>query len=379
MEKRNSYLRIRNYTGALGCLLPALSIIGACFGPNKMYPDWWTSISITYYSSPVLVAVLSAVSLFLILYRGYNGWDTAVNTTAGIAGLFVVCFPCEASWVSMDTRVGLFWLPVDITRWFHYCSAFILFLMLALNSICLFSKGTNKKKNIIYKVCGYVILADLLFFGLNALFFKLKWTIIVNETIMLLAFGFSWLVKGHLFDRFFKKEEVKSNLEVVEVKKEESQTLMNLMEKYLSEFAKWEKIDVKDDGLFGYEWLDSYFKEENRWPYFVKIDGKLAGFVLVCDYPEVPEESTDFTLSEFFIMPKYRNIGYGHQAFLKVMDKHHGKWQLKLHPKNEASVLFWNQVIDEYTSGRFRLVEAYPNKEVNYPDGTPADVYFFEN
>lgn len=203
MENKNSYLRIRNYLGTLGCLLPVLSILGALLSPNKQYPDWWTSISITYYSSPVLIAVLSAVSFFLILYRGYDKWDTAVNTTAGIAGLGVVCFPCEASWIDMSTPVGLFWLPITITRWFHYFSAFLLFLMLALNSICLFSKGSNQKKNKLFRICGWIIIAYLVLFIINGVFFNIQWTVIANETIMLFAFGLSWLVKGHVLDRIF--------------------------------------------------------------------------------------------------------------------------------------------------------------------------------
>lgn len=202
MEIRNSYLRIRNYIGALGCLLPVLSILGASFSPNTNNPDWWTSISITYYSSPVLIAVLSAVGFFLIVYRGYDKWDTAVNTTAGICALGVVFFPCDASWIDSSTLVGMFWLPGYVTKWVHYASAFILFLMLAFNSLFLFSKGRNERKNLIYKICGYVILGDLVLFGLNALFFHINWTIIVNETIMLIAFGISWLTKGHVFDKW---------------------------------------------------------------------------------------------------------------------------------------------------------------------------------
>ena len=34
---------------------------------------------------------------------------------------------------------------------------------------------------------------------------------------------------------------------------------------------------------------------------------KTAGLILISDYPEVPEESTDFCLSEFFIMHKCRS------------------------------------------------------------------------
>ena len=106
---------------------------------------------------------------------------------------------------------------------------------------------------------------------------------------------------------------------------------------------------------------------------------QLAGLILISDYPEVPEESTDFCLSEFFIMHKYRRKGYGKEAVFKVLNMHHGKWQLKRHPHNIGSVKFWNNVIDEYTSGNYRLVESYPNKNVDYEDGTPADVFFFEN
>lgn len=139
-------------------------------------------------------------------------------------------------------------------------------------------------------------------------------------------------------------------LKVIEAKKEDRDTVMNLLEKYLYEFSQWEKTDVNDKGLYGYEYLDCYF-----------------------------EEKTDFCLSEFFIMNKYRRKGYGKEAVFQVLNMHHGKWQLKRHPHNIGSVHFWNNVIAEYTKGNFRLVEKYLNKEVDYDDGTLADVFFFEN
>ena len=168
-------------------------------------------------------------------------------------------------------------------------------------------------------------------------------------------------------------------LKIIEAKKEDRDTVMNLLEKYLYEFSQWEKTDVNDNGLYGYEYLDCYFEEKNRFPYLIKVDGKLTGFVLVSNYPEVPKEKTDFCLSEFFIMNKYRRKGYGKEAVFQVLNMHHGKWQLKRHPHNIGSVHFWNNVIAEYTKGNFRLVEKYPNKEVAYDDGTLADVFFFEN
>lgn len=168
-------------------------------------------------------------------------------------------------------------------------------------------------------------------------------------------------------------------LEIIKAQIADKNTMMNLLEKYLYEFSTWEKTDVDDNGNYGYEYLDCYFTEENRFPYFIKVDGKLAGFILVSDYPEVPEEKTDYCLSEFFVMNKYRRKGYGKEAVFQVLNLHHGKWQLKRHPHNTASVCFWDNVIDKYTSGNYRLVENYPNEEVDYEDGTPADVFFFTN
>ena len=168
-------------------------------------------------------------------------------------------------------------------------------------------------------------------------------------------------------------------VDLIAVTEMEKAVLFNLLEKYLYEFSQWEKTDVGDDGLYHYEWLDYYLTEKNRFPYFIKVDDRLAGFVMISDYPEVPEETTDFCLSEFFIMYKYRRKGYGRDAVFQVLDKHHGRWQLKCHPHNLASVYFWNSVIEEYAKGNYRLVEGYPNHEVDYEDGTPANVFFFEN
>lgn len=168
-------------------------------------------------------------------------------------------------------------------------------------------------------------------------------------------------------------------IEIVKILLEQKETLKNLLEKYNYEFSQWDLRDVDDTGNYGYEYLDCYWTEERRYPYFIKVDGKIAGFVMVNDYPEVPEYETDYCLSEFFVMHKYRRLGVGKAAVGKVLDKHHGKWQLKRHPHNIASVHFWDTVIDAYTQGKYELIKAYPNPEVDYEDGTAADVFFFQN
>ena len=44
-------------------------------------------------------------------------------------------------------------------------------------------------------------------------------------------------------------------LKIIEAKKEDRDIMMNLLEKYLYEFSQWEKTDVNDNGLYGFEFL----------------------------------------------------------------------------------------------------------------------------
>ena len=158
---------------------------------------------------------------------------------------------------------------------------------------------------------------------------------------------------------------------------DEKEILRNLLEKYLYEFSQYDLCEVNALGLYGYGYLDNYWTEDNRWAYFIRVDGKLAGFAMVNDYPEIPERKPDFCLAEFYVMPRYRRMGVGRDAAFKVFDLHRGQWQFQRHPHNTASVHFWNRVVDEYTHGQYELFEGYP--AVSYDDGTHADVFFFDN
>lgn len=77
------------------------------------------------------------------------------------------------------------------------------------------------------------------------------------------------------------------NVELKRVSIDEKEILRNLLEKYNYEFSQWDKRDVNKLGLYGYDYLDYYWTEERRWAYFIMVEGKLAGFAMVIDLPEV--------------------------------------------------------------------------------------------
>ena len=160
-------------------------------------------------------------------------------------------------------------------------------------------------------------------------------------------------------------------LEAVTVGQKE--ILRNLLEKYNYEFSQYDGTDINDLGLYGYSYLDNYWTEKGRWAFFLKADGRLAGFAMVNDYPEAGEP-IDYCMSEFFVMYKYHRCGLGTWAVYQLFDRFQGLWQLKRTPRNEGSVYFWDKMVDGYTGGHFKLES---RADIAYDDGTPADLFTF--
>jgi hypothetical protein len=86
-----SYLNLRRIVGSIGLLLPLVLGVGIIvLNQNVPY-----SIS-SYYYSPmrnILVASLCVLGVFLITYRGYDSVDSWITNVAGAAAIGVAFFP----------------------------------------------------------------------------------------------------------------------------------------------------------------------------------------------------------------------------------------------------------------------------------------------
>ena len=68
----------------------------------------------------------------------------------------------------------------------------------------------------------------------------------------------------------------------------EREILGRLLEKYLYEFSQYDHSLFGENGLYGYPYLDAYGREEGRHAFFLRYQGKLAGFVLLNQVQECP-------------------------------------------------------------------------------------------
>lgn len=193
-----SYLTLRKWVGFLGIALAPVLVIGSLLldRPRQIL----VSISAYYYSGMrnEMEGVLCGISMFLLAYRGYSRRDSIVSKLAGLFALCIAFFPTSES----DDKG-------DLISKVHYITAGIFFALLAYMSIWLFTKTSGNmtrqkiKRNRVYRVCGIVMAVSVIGIpidGIGAVHDAigfLKPTLIF-ETIALVSFGISWLVKGEL-------------------------------------------------------------------------------------------------------------------------------------------------------------------------------------
>ena len=217
-EKENqlvqSFLFVRQAIGIIGFSLPIALLLSTLFGVKMQ-----TSISGFYYTQmgDVLVGALCAIGIFLLSYKGYQPHrgerltDKITARIAGISAIGVALFPVGTT-TSLTTGFT-FHNPL-----IHYIFAGIFFVSLVGFCLFLFTKGDRTTvgklvwtpRNIIYVACGSVILLAIA--ALTVYFIQptkqaardqcnyLFWW----ETLGVLAFATSWLIKGRTLSQIGK-------------------------------------------------------------------------------------------------------------------------------------------------------------------------------
>jgi predicted acetyltransferase len=128
------------------------------------------------------------------------------------------------------------------------------------------------------------------------------------------------------------------------------------MELYLYDFSEIDRADVGPHGLYEYPYLDHYWVEEERYPFLVWVNGRLAGFALVSRYNYLTGGHDAWVIAEFFVMRKYRRQGVGEAAAWRIFELFPGDWQVAQLMENAPATAFWRKVIGRYTGGGFEEV-----------------------
>ncbi|UCH61872.1 MAG: DUF998 domain-containing protein [Fidelibacterota bacterium] len=197
-----SYLTLRKAVGILGTALPFVLFLGALI---IFRTGVQSSISAYYHTGmgDVYVGTLCVIGLFLFSYKGYPPHDNLAGHLGCVFAVGTALFPAapECSPTNCELIIG----------YVHFSIAAFFFFTLIYFSIFLFTKtdpdkpATKQKgqRNIVYKVCGYIMIICILLVGLYHFlpanvtsplkkFHPVFWL----EAAAIVAFGISWLIKG---------------------------------------------------------------------------------------------------------------------------------------------------------------------------------------
>lgn len=203
------------FLGFCGIFLPLL-----CFLIGKAFENLSLQISISAYyhtvSQDIFVGILCIFAACFISYKGYNRGEQYLGNIMGLLALCIAFFPSKD--INFHSKpIGMFQLQPEVSSVIHYIAAISLFFFLGMFSFCFFTKSDKPKKkrdlskkiqNVFYKIFGCAIWGSGIFAIFSFLPFSKEWFKSNNilfwiETIMLVSFGASWLIKSKL--GFFRK------------------------------------------------------------------------------------------------------------------------------------------------------------------------------
>jgi predicted acetyltransferase len=130
--------------------------------------------------------------------------------------------------------------------------------------------------------------------------------------------------------------------------------LRNLYQLYEYEFSRFDPTDVNEHGLFDSpRYFDHYWTEAGRYPFLIRVDGKLAGFAFVQEYSYVGAGEGTHCIAEFFVMPKYRRQGVGEFVASELFGRFPGRWEVAEMEANVEAQQFWRKVIGRFTGDNY--------------------------
>jgi len=209
-----AYLLQRIAIGVLGIAMPIVLVLTDI----RFWPDFDPrgSLSAYYYSGTRdwLVGLLCVIAVFLMTYKvAEKNLDNTFSTTAGVTALLVAIFPTNRSPDEQAAGLNLLqeWLGESRVAFVHYVAATTAILMLAVISFFFGvregrrpdrqGEGLSRHSPAWWQWyhwwLAFLIVLAVLYIGITQAFdVWSSHSLLIGETVALIAFGASWLAKG---------------------------------------------------------------------------------------------------------------------------------------------------------------------------------------
>ena len=138
------------------------------------------------------------------------------------------------------------------------------------------------------------------------------------------------------------------NVTLQKVLEKDKIILRNLYSLYLHDLSTYTStLDIGEDGFFEYEEIEMFWKIEGMSPYFIHLDEKIVGFILLLERPFLSKER-DCGVNDIFILNKYKGKGIGRLALKKLFQEKQGKYFVVELAANTPAVSFLKKILHEF-------------------------------
>ena len=151
----------------------------------------------------------------------------------------------------------------------------------------------------------------------------------------------------------------------------------NLVPYYIYDMSEHLGWACTADGRFGgCDDLESYWSEPGKLAFVLRAGKELAGFVLILAEHDDPD--VDFSVTDFFLLRKFRGRGAGERVAHQLFERFRGNWKVEQFLNNKPAVAFWRKVIGRYSGGNVQQGVGRsrwgPLNVLLFHSGEPADV-----
>ncbi len=126
------------------------------------------------------------------------------------------------------------------------------------------------------------------------------------------------------------------------------------------------KIKSESSIELDYPFLDLYWKDKNRQPFFIEYKDENIGFVLINDWIVNKEYNATYSIAEFYIKPSYRRNSIGNTIAQELFTRFKGKWEIRQSINNLIAIKFWRNCISRFTNGNYTELKIKVDSEIEY-------------
>lgn len=151
-------------------------------------------------------------------------------------------------------------------------------------------------------------------------------------------------------------------IELHPAQRDELQTIENLMQFYMYDFSQWLPLKLGAHGFFRIQPKDEYWRHPATRPFLIRVDGELAGFVIVDNDTHIA--GAEHNIGYFFLARRFRGQGVAQFVVSVLLSRLPGQWQIFHIDANLPAQRFWARLIPALSAGKFtcdhRPVHGYP-------------------